>query len=314
MRDASKASNMANGTRRLALLSGALVVLIWSGWIVFSRLGVHTRLTPADITLLRYVTAALCTLPWALRYPWRQLPLGRALVVALGCGFPYTLFSFYGLQLSPAANAGVLVNGSLPVVSGLLAIVVLKQRFSTGAWLGVGLVVVANAMMVWPVAGPLSLSVSGSLLLFCAAWVMAIYMTAIKYWGVTTREILVWVPWLNALMFAPLWWWLPHSLSAAELKDIGLQVVYQGLVVSVLALFLMGFTIRQLGAMASAVLMAFVPATTALLAIPVLGEWPLTAQWLAIGVCSIGILLYGWAQRQKQVTEPHVPEPNAVRG
>lgn len=310
----SKRWNTASTPRHLALFSGLLVVLIWSGWIIFSRLGVQTNLTPADITLLRYGTAALCTLPWAIRYPWRQLPLGRALIVALGCGFPYTLFSFYGLQLSPAANAGVLVNGSLPVISGLLAILILKQRFAPGAWLGVGMVVLANALMLWPVLEHYSLSIAGSLLLFAAAWVMAIYMTAVKYWGITSREILVWVPWLNALIFIPLWWLFPHNLANSGMADIALQVVYQGLIVSVLALFLLGFTIRQLGAVASSILMAFVPATTGLLAIPVLGEWPLTIQWIAIAVCSTGLLLYGWSQRQRRLTEPHVPQPSAARG
>lgn len=289
--------------RHWALLSGLLVVLIWSGWIVFSRLGVQTDLTPADITLLRFGTAALCTLPWAIRYPWRRLPLGRALVVALGCGFPYTLLSFHGLILSPAANAGVLVNGSLPVISGLLAIVILRQRFTPGAWLGVALVVFANGLMLWPVIQVHSLSVAGSLLLFAAAWVSAVYMTAVKYWRVTSREILVWVPWLNALIFAPLWWFLPHNLASSNLVDIGLQVAYQGVIVSVLALFLLGFTIRVLGSMASAILMAFVPTTAALLAIPVLGEWPLAIQWSAIALCTSGLLLYGLSQRQRPLAD-----------
>lgn len=283
----------------LALLGGLAVVAIWSGWLVLSRLGVQTVLTPADITLLRYVTAALCTLPWALTYPWRSVRWGRALVVALGCGFPYTLLSFYGLKLSPAAQAGVLVNGSLPVISGLLAIVLLKQRFRAGAWLGVALVVIANGLMVGPTLMNQSVPVAGLLLLFAAASVMSIYMTAVKAWQVSIRDILVWVPWINGLMFIPIWWLMPHVLPQAPLNDVLLQVVYQGIIVSVLALFLLGFVIRELGSMTSSLCMAFVPASAALLAIPVLNEWPGTLQWAAIALCTLGLMVYGRSQQQQ---------------
>lgn len=283
----------------LALLGGLAVVAIWSGWLVLSRLGVQTVLTPADITLLRYVTAALCTLPWALTYPWRTVRWGRALVVALGCGFPYTLLSFYGLKLSPAAQAGVLVNGSLPVISGLLAIVLLKQRFRAGAWLGVALVVIANGLMVGPTLMNHSVPVAGLLLLFAAAWVMSIYMTAVKAWQVSTRDILVWVPWINGLMFIPIWWLMPHVLPQAPMNDVLLQVVYQGIIVSVLALFLLGFVIRELGSMTSSLCMAFVPASAALLAIPVLNEWPGSLQWAAIALCTLGLMVYGRSQQQQ---------------
>lgn len=288
--------------RRLAMLSGLVVVLIWSGWIVLSRWGVQTQLTPVDITLLRFGTAALCTLPWSLRYPWRRLPLGRALIVALGCGFPYTLFSFYGMELSPAANVGVLVNGTLPIISGLLAVWLLRQRLRWWAWIAVAMIVAANALMVVPMLVRQDIPWTAIVLLFGAAWVMSVYMTAVKYWRVTLLEILAWVPLINALFCLPLWWWLPHNLAQAEWTDIGVQMAYQGVVVSVIALFLLGFTIRELGSMSSALFMAFVPTVTALLAIPLLGELPTRMQWGAIVSCSLGLLLYGYSQRPKPST------------
>lgn len=282
---------------RLALLSGLIVVLIWSGWIVLSRHGVQTRLTPADITLLRFATAAVCTLPWSLRYPWHRVPLGRALVVALGCGFPYTLFSFYGMTLSPAANVGVVVNGTMPIISGLLAVWLLRQRLRWWAWLGVAMIVGANALMIVPQLLQHHVPWSAIALLLGASTVMSIYLTAVKYWQVTIREILAWVPLINALICLPLWWWMPHNLFDANRTDIALQMVYQGVVVSVLALFLLGFTVRVLGSLSSALFMALVPTVTALMAIPLLAEWPTGLQWAGILGCSLGLALYGYAQQ-----------------
>jgi len=48
-----------------------------------------------------------------------------------------------------------------------------------------------------------------------------------------------------------------------------------------------------LGATAGAAFVALTPATTALLAIPVLGEWPSGVDWIAIGVISAGVYLLG---------------------
>lgn len=100
-------------------------------------------------------------------------------------------------------------------------------------------------------------------------------------------------------MFIPIWWLMPHVLPEAPLNDVLLQVVYQGIIVSVLALFLLGFVIRELGSMTSSLFMAFVPASAALLAIPVLNEWPGTLQWSAIVLCTFGLMIYGRSQQQQ---------------
>jgi len=47
----------------------------------------------------------------------------------------------------------------------------------------------------------------------------------------------------------------------------------------------------SLFATAGAVFVALTPAATALLAIPVLGEWPPVTDWLAISLISVGVYL-----------------------
>jgi len=112
-----------------AYIAAVIVVCIWSGWITLSRMGVQTALTPYDITLLRFGTAALITLPFSLRYDWRAVKWNQILLVALGCGFLYTMFSFIGLKTIKATNAGVLVNGMLPVIGLFLPCIGLKKKF-----------------------------------------------------------------------------------------------------------------------------------------------------------------------------------------
>src|SRR5690554_3151208 len=112
----------------IAYVSAVLAVCIWSGWIALSRLGVQTSLTPYDITFLRFSTAAILTLPFSLKYNWRKVKWNQILLVALGCGFPYTMFSFIGLKTIKAANAGVLVNGMLPVIGIFFTLFWFKEK------------------------------------------------------------------------------------------------------------------------------------------------------------------------------------------
>lgn len=117
-------------SRLLSHCAGAVVVLIWSGWITLSRYGMMTALSPGDLTMLRYATALIFVVPVMFFLNWRRHRTLTWLVVGLGVGFPYTLLSFYGLKTTGAAHAGVLVNGMLPVFGAIAAYFVFGQRIS----------------------------------------------------------------------------------------------------------------------------------------------------------------------------------------
>jgi drug/metabolite transporter (DMT)-like permease len=77
----------------------------------------------------------------------------------------------------------------------------------------------------------------------------------------------------------------------APVADVALQTVVQGILTAIVALLLYGRMVAILGATAGAAFVALTPMTTALLAIPVLGEWPSATDWLAISVISVGVYL-----------------------
>jgi len=277
-------------------LAGLSVVFIWSGWIVFSRSGLQSQLTAADITLLRFVTAALVTLPWAIRYRWKGCSITRVLVVALGCGFPYTLLSFWGISLNSAANAGVLVNGSLPAITAILAVFWQKAKLSKALWIVIVAMIISNALLLFGARDGWQLHPFGLLLLLSAAVVLSTYMMAIKRWSIKLSDIIVWIPLVNAVLFFPIWLVMPSSLMSAALNDIAFQMIYQGLVVSVCGLLLFSFSVQKLGALNASFFMAFVPVVTAFLATAVLSEYPQPLQWLGITLCTVALAWYVFQQ------------------
>ncbi|MCV9386091.1 DMT family transporter [Reichenbachiella ulvae] len=283
------------------LLSSAgalLMTFIWSGWIILSRAGVQSSLTPEDLTVIRFGTATLVALPFSLRYNWKKLSLHKAVIVSLGCGFPYTMFSFYGLQGVKAANAGVIVNGLLPVPGMILAFVVLKERSTKSRMLAILLILAANMIMMGDLS-QLSSHGIGWLMLFGASLVFSSYMFLGKRWGFTTRDVLAFLPVINIVIFLP-WWFLTDSgISQAPWSDLLLQASYQGVLVSIIALLLTFYALKHIGAMTLSIYFSFVPFVTAILAWIILKEHLSTAEIAGILLCSAGLFLYAYNGRQK---------------
>ncbi len=282
-------------TNLRAYLACMFIVCAWSGWITISRYGVNSNLQPADITLIRYVTALLCVLPLVVRHRWSRYKMHQYLLMALGIGFPYTVTSFYGLKELKAAHAGVLVNGMLPVLGAVAAWFILRQRVSGLRYGAIALIFTANFVM----AGGDTFSLDhtfGILLLLSAAIFYTAHMIAVRFWGFTWRDVLVAVPVVNTVLFLPLWFVFPTSLSQAGLGEILSQAVYQGIIVNILALMCSTYAITRIGTITVSIFMSFVPVSTALLAWLLLGESLNGWELCGITGCSVGLFIYAWGQ------------------
>lgn len=275
----------------LASLGALFITFVWSGWIILSRTGVQSSLTPEDITIIRYGTATVVALPFTLRYNWKKLTLWKAIIVALGCGFPYTMFSFYGLQSIKAANAGVIVNGLLPVLGVIFAFIVLGERSTKQRIFAIALILLANLVMM---GSPDLLAEQwfGWLMLIGAALVFSSYMFLGKRWGFTTKDVLAFLPIINTAIFLPWWLMSDSGIPESNTFDLLLQAGYQGVLVSVFALLLTFYAIQHIGAMTLSVYFSFVPFITAILAWVIIDEQLVLREIVGIIICSMGLLLY----------------------
>ncbi len=109
---------------------GLAAVGVWSGWIVVARLGLRTSLTPWDIAALRFSVAGLLLLPYVLSKGLALERLGWIGLVAivLGGGAP-VLLANAGLLFAPAAHAGALFPGVMPLAVAILAAAILHEPF-----------------------------------------------------------------------------------------------------------------------------------------------------------------------------------------
>src|SRR6185295_17471132 len=79
------------------------------------------------------------------------------------------------------------------------------------------------------------------------------------------------------------------SVFDASPSAIALQALVQGLLTAVISYIVYGLAVSILGASSGAAFAASCPAITAIMAIPILGEWPSAIDWIAIALISIGV-------------------------
>jgi len=273
-------------------LYGLAAVSIWSGWIVVARLGLRSSLSPWDIAALRFGVAGLLLLPYLFRkgLAFDRLGwLGLAAIV-LGGAAP-VFFANAGLLFAPAAHAGALFPGTMPLMVALLAAGLLREAFTPAKKVGFGFILAGVIGIAWGSGGELGTRQNlGHGLFLGAGLAWAFYTVAMRKArldGVHAAAIAA----VGAMaLYLPLFALLPDStLVTAPWRDIALQAVVQGVLTAVISLLLYGRAVNILGASSGAAFAALCPAMTALLGIPILGEWPAPSEWLAIALISAGV-------------------------
>lgn len=285
---------MENQNFALGVASAVAVIFIWSGFIVFSRMGVATALTPFDISALRFMVAGAITAPFLWRWWPRHLaPRVIIMMVLCGPGSIYSIMMYFGLQSAPAAYAGVFANGALPVFTMLIAAWAAREIPGPRRAIAVGLIILGGVMVAWRGLDAIGPGVVEGMMLFVAASaLLSVYIFALGRWKLTPYQALAIINVPNMVIFLPLWWFaLPSGLAEAEWFDILFQAGFQGIGPGFLAVILFTLAAIHLGATPTAGFSAAVPAGAALLAIPVLGEVPTSLEWAGIGCVTLGLVV-----------------------
>src|SRR5438445_7640480 len=163
-------------------LYGLAAVSIWSGWIVVARLGLKSSLTPWDIAALRFGVAGLLLLPYVVgkgialkRLGW----IGLAAIV-LGGGAP-VLLANAGLLFAPAAHAGALFPGVMPLMVAILAAAILREAFTGAKKLGFALILPGVFGIAWDGGGAIGARQNiGHVLFLSSGLAWACYTVAMR--------------------------------------------------------------------------------------------------------------------------------------
>lgn len=303
---------MPRDTERHTYLRGALfgiaAVSIWSGWMLASRFGLKTTLTPWDITAIRFAVAGPILLPIVIK---RGLAIDRLgsfgfAAILVGGGAPMVLIGNAGLVFAPAAHGSALYTGTIPLLVAILATFLLHERFGVAKRVGLLLMLAGVLGIVWGAGGTIGTRQNiGHALFVAASFLWALYTVIMRRARLDG---------LHAAALAAVGTWLIYvpSYSAvtgltifhAPWRDIALQAIVQGVLTAVISFRLYGRAIAILGASSGAAFSALAPAMTAFFGIPLLGEWPTPTDWLAIFLISVGVYFVSGGPLPKNLASP----------
>lgn len=214
-----------------------------------------------------------------------------ALCVPLGTAF--VLLVALGLQLTSAAQAATVVPTLMPVFAGALAWIFLKERQGWPRCLGYAAIIVGLASMIASHADAIGgVNKVGIAALVLAAAMWAVYTLLFRRSTLTPVQSAALICMWSTLLFLPVYILCGLSrLGLASAAEIALQVFYQGVLMSGVAIVSFNRSVALLGSSAAAAIIALIPVVASMAAIPALGELPSNTECLAIAAVIGGVLL-----------------------
>jgi drug/metabolite transporter (DMT)-like permease len=267
-------------------------VSIWAGNIVVAGLGLRASLTPWDISAIRFAVAGIVLIPHLIR---KGLALDRLGWIGLAAlvlgGAPTVLLANAGLLFAPASHAGALFPGVMPLMVAILAAAILQEAFTRQKWVGFALIATGVIAIVWGSGATIGTAQSiGHVLFLGSALAFACYTVAMRRAHLDGLHAAAISAVGSMLIYMPAYAVVAGgNVFDAPPSAVALQALVQGLLTAVLSYIVYGRAVSILGASSGAAFAASCPAMTALMAIPVLGEWPTAMDWIAIISISAGV-------------------------
>lgn len=290
-------SSAPDGTRPSRnLLTGflwaALTVSIFAGWFVVTRFSVTRILNVWDLTALRYGIGAILLVPVLLRdlppRAWRN-----GFVFAALWGAPFAALVALGVQMTSAGRAASVTPTLMPVFTGLLGWLLLRQPPGKIRLVGYAAIAAGLCGLVLTAAGGQgspSLLGLGFLALAAAMW--AGYTLLLRGSGLNPMQSAALICFWSGVIFVPVYLILGIGhLGQAPRAEIAVQGFYQGVLMSIVALIGFNRAVALLGPSAAAAMIALVPVIASLLAIAFLGEVPTLAEGVSIAFIVAGVLM-----------------------
>lgn len=271
-----------------------IIVLIWSFWFVVSRLGVTGALPPIDIVFIRYITVAILLLPFVRKIPLKKIGWTRCLLISACLGTFYNLLAFYGLIYFQANHGAVIIAGFNPVFSYLYALLS-KQRPPKQKFIAVLLIFLSVLLFLMKdnvqesITQPMRLL--GLIFLLSAAFLYSFGIRTLDKYQLQPVEVLTANSFFSFLLIIPLYLvWGDLSLFKSAGMSLFIQAMYQGIAVSLVAVFLLGITVRMIGSFTLSFFIACIPVMTTILAF-FAGEHISSIDLIAAAICTMGIII-----------------------
>lgn len=302
--------------RAIGIGAAVVTVLVWTAFIVIARASAARSLSPLDLALARLCGASVVLVPWGVWLVMKARrdaggaasgslfglsPLGWRVTAVAGLfgGLGYPLLAYTGFFYAPAGHASVLLPGSLPLWTTVLAALLLHDRITPTRAAGLALIVAGDL-----VVGGRSLMHAfeggevwkGDMLFIGAAFCWACYSVVVRRHGLDAVRATIAITVFAFLSFVPAYALLVASgrmasqVGNAPWSEVAFQMAFQGIGSVVVSGITFTRMIQYFGPVRSTMITALVPGLSAFGAVLFLGEplhWSLMA---GLALVTAGIL------------------------
>lgn len=304
-----RARIIAMSKRSLAVSALLATVTIWGTTFVATKVALR-EMQPLTLSLARFALASLILVPLAVAEHrrkggavyWRQL----AIAGFLG-GFLYFALQNVGLAFTSASKAS-LILGSVPALTALLSVLVLRERVTSGRTLGILASVVGVSVIVLG-QGTVGLdrgAMLGDLLVAGSALTWAMYTVQIKgIEGVASPvQLAAASVGFGGIFLLPFVGW-EVAAQAPTVPGLSgwLAIGYLGFVASAAPFLFWSYGLRQVDASEAAVYVNLVPVVAVISAIAILGETVTPAAIAGGLIVLVGVWAAGRQSRETSAVE-----------
>ena len=280
-------------TRLVGMLCGIVVIALFSGFTLVSRLGFVSSLELMDIAALRFGIGGLLLLPVLLHHGLAGVRWRDAAALAFLGGLGFALLAYTGFSLAPAAHGAVLLHGTLALSTSALAWLFCSTTVSGRRALGLGAILLGILAMAWDsLAASTSRQLLGDGALLLASLCWSAYGLFARRLGLAPAHSASIVAVLSMCCFMPIYWMWPHkAILLATWHELALQGVFQGVLIGAVSIFVYSRAVAALGAVETALFTAAVPCATTLAAVFLLYEIPSVLALCGVVVVTAGMVI-----------------------
>jgi len=272
---------------------------LFSSFTLVSRAGLTSSLKPWDLAALRFGIGGLLLLPVLLRHGFGKVAPRDAFALALSGGLGFAACAYAGFALAPATHGAILLHGTLPLSTFLLARIFRAGGRGPSV---VGLALIAIGVVAMAADGfarntPAQWLGDTALLLASFSW--SAYGLLVQRIGLQPAHSASIVAVLSMIALVPAFLALPgFHFSAAPWHAWLWQAVFQGVLVGAVSIFIYSNALVRLGPSRAAVMTAAVPSVTTLGAVFLLHETPSARVLAGIALVTGGMLFsLVWSRR-----------------
>lgn len=291
-----------------AAIAASVTLVLWSSAFAGIRVGLAAGYTAGHVVLIRFLSASLVFVLYAL-IRHIQLPRLRDVPVIAALGFAgisvYHISLTFGERVVPAGTASLII-ASAPAFTALIARAALGERLNVLGWCGIALGFAGVAVIAFA-SGRSPSFTSGALLILLAAVGTSFFFVYQKalYHRYSPIDMSAYFTWFGTL---PMLWFLPglfHQMAQVPLRGT-LVSVYIGVFPAAIAYgaWAIALSSGRAGVVTSSLYLE--PVLAIAVAWVWIGEVPHMISLLGGSLATIGVVVTSLWGRDRQAPNPQL--------